>query len=174
MSDGGAGFLCWLANSAFLQCVNRSSLKTSCMAHPSESFSLYAPCPISSLTVKGPYLFWSSFFEGQFVWMFLASSHTCSPVLRPCDWHVLLSYCFFIVFFVLSITVFASSLIVSIFFSRPSKLGVTNFIQSYLHQFFNYSHGLKASLKPLRWSFNRCQSHLEAINNGRDIKQINW
>ena len=51
---------------------------------------------------------------------------------------------------------------------------VTNFIQSYLHQIFDDSHGLKASLKPLRRPFDRCQSHLEAINNGRDIKQINW
>jgi len=45
-------------------------------------------------------------------------------------------------------------------------LHVTNFIQSYLHQFFDYSHGLKASLKPLRRPFDRYQSHLEAINNG--------
>ena len=51
---------------------------------------------------------------------------------------------------------------------------VTNFIRSYLHQFFDDSHGLKASLKPLRRPFDRCQSRLEAINNGRDIKQINW
>jgi len=51
---------------------------------------------------------------------------------------------------------------------------VTNFIQSYLHQFFNYSHSLKASLNPLRRPFDRYQSCLEAINNGRDIRQINW
>jgi len=51
---------------------------------------------------------------------------------------------------------------------------VTNFIRSYLHQFFNDSHGLKASLKPLRRPFNWCQSCLEAINIGWDIKQINW
>jgi len=51
---------------------------------------------------------------------------------------------------------------------------VTNFIRSYLHQFFDDSHGLKASLKPLRRPFDRCQSRLEAINNGWDIKQINW
>jgi len=50
---------------------------------------------------------------------------------------------------------------------------VTNFIWSYLHQFFNDSHGLKASLKPLRRPFNWYQSHLEAINIGRDIRQIN-
>jgi len=51
---------------------------------------------------------------------------------------------------------------------------VTNFIRSYLHHFFDDSHGLKASLKPLRRPFDRCQSRLEAINIGRDIKQINW
>ena len=56
----------------------------------------------------------------------------------------------------------------------PSLPSVTNFIRSYLHQFFDNSHGLKASLKPLRRPFDRCQSRLEAINNGRDIKQINW
>ena len=43
---------------------------------------------------------------------------------------------------------------------------VTNFIWSYLHQFFDDSHGLKASLKPLRRPFNRYQSHLKVINNG--------
>jgi len=51
---------------------------------------------------------------------------------------------------------------------------VTNFIWSYLCQFFDDSHSLKASLKPLRRPFDRCQSCLKAINNGRDIKQINW
>jgi len=50
---------------------------------------------------------------------------------------------------------------------------VTNFIQPYLHQFFNNSHGLKASLKPLRRPFDRYQSRLEVIINGRDIRQIN-
>jgi len=32
---------------------------------------------------------------------------------------------------------------------------VTNFIQPYLHQFFDDSHGLKASLKPLKRPFDR-------------------
>ena len=53
-------------------------------------------------------------------------------------------------------------------------LSVTNFIWPYLHQFFDDSHGLKASLKPLRIPFDRYQSRLKAINNGRDIRQINW
>ena len=51
---------------------------------------------------------------------------------------------------------------------------VTNFIWPYLHQFFDNSHGLKASLKPLRRPFDRYQSHLEAISIGQDIRQINW
>jgi len=51
---------------------------------------------------------------------------------------------------------------------------VTNFIQSYLYQFFDDSHGLKASLKPLRRTSDQCQSRLEEINNGQDIKQVNW
>jgi len=51
---------------------------------------------------------------------------------------------------------------------------VTNFIQSYLHQFFDDSHSLKTSLKPLKRPFDRYKSHFKAINNGRDIKQINW
>jgi len=54
------------------------------------------------------------------------------------------------------------------------SLLVTNFIRPYLHQFFDDSHGLKASLKPLRRPFDRYQSRLEAINIGRDIRQINW
>jgi len=54
-------------------------------------------------------------------------------------------------------------------FYKPTiavKETITNFIWSYLHQFFDDSHGLKASLKPLRRPFDRYQSHLEAINNG--------
>jgi len=51
---------------------------------------------------------------------------------------------------------------------------VTNFIRPYLHQLFDDSHGLKASLKPLKRPFDRYQSRLEAISIGRDIRQINW
>ena len=51
---------------------------------------------------------------------------------------------------------------------------VTNFIQSYLHQFFKNSHSLNSYRKPSKRPFNRCQLCLEAINIGWDIKQINW
>jgi len=51
---------------------------------------------------------------------------------------------------------------------------VTNFIRPYLHQFSIDSHGLNGYGKPLKRSFDRYQSRLEVINNGRDIRQINW
>ena len=55
-----------------------------------------------------------------------------------------------------------------------SHLGyVTNFIQPYLHQFFDDSHGLNGYGKPLKRPFDRYQSRLEAISIGRDIRQIN-
>ena len=51
---------------------------------------------------------------------------------------------------------------------------VTNFIWPYLHQFFDNSHSLNGYWKPLKRPFNQCQLHLEAINIGWDIRQINW
>jgi len=52
--------------------------------------------------------------------------------------------------------------------------GVINFIQPYFHQFFIDSYGLNGYGKPLKIPFDRYQSRLEAINNGQDIRQINW
>ena len=51
---------------------------------------------------------------------------------------------------------------------------VTNFIRPYLHQFFGDSYVFNGTQKPLKRPFNWYQSHLEAISNGRDIRQINW
>ena len=51
---------------------------------------------------------------------------------------------------------------------------VTNFIWPYLHQFSIDSHGLNGYGKPLKRPFDRYQLRLEAISNGRDIRQINW
>ena len=51
---------------------------------------------------------------------------------------------------------------------------VTNFIRPYLHQISINSHGLNGYGKPLKRPFDWYQSCLEAINNGRDIRQINW
>ena len=58
--------------------------------------------------------------------------------------------------------------------TREQDGSVTNFIRPYLHQFSIYSHGLNGYGKPLKRPFDRYQSRLEAINNGRDIRQINW
>ena len=44
----------------------------------------------------------------------------------------------------------------------------------YLHQFFNDSHSLNGTRKPLKRPFDQYQSRLEAISNGQDIRQINW
>jgi len=51
---------------------------------------------------------------------------------------------------------------------------VINFIRPYLHQLSIDSHSLNGYGKPLKRPFDRYQSCLEAINNGRDIRQINW
>ena len=54
------------------------------------------------------------------------------------------------------------------------NVSVTNFIRPYLHQFFKDFHSLNSYGKPLKRTFNQCQSHLKAINIGWDIRQINW
>jgi len=51
---------------------------------------------------------------------------------------------------------------------------ITNFIWPYLHQFFIDSHSLNGYRKLLKRPFDRYQLRFEAINNGRDIRQINW
>ena len=74
-------------------------------------------------------------------------------------------------------TPFAASLDTEIRLERSSgmcSVSVTNFIQPYLHQFSIDSHGLNGYGKPLKRPFDRYQSRLKAINDGRDIRQINW
>jgi len=62
----------------------------------------------------------------------------------------------------------------SAIYKAQEDITVTNFIRPYLHQFSIDSHGLNGYGKPLKRPFDRYQSRLEAINNGRDIRQINW
>ena len=63
---------------------------------------------------------------------------------------------------------------VFLFYIEGSEnLAVTNFIQPYLHQFFNDFYSLNDAKKPLRRPFGWYQSCLKAINIGQDIKQIN-
>ena len=56
----------------------------------------------------------------------------------------------------------------------PLDVDITNFIWPYLHQFFIDSYSLNGYRKLLKRPFDRYQSRFEAINNGRDIRQINW
>ena len=60
------------------------------------------------------------------------------------------------------------------FSTGGKERSVTNFIRPYLHQFSIDSHGLNGYGKPLKRPFDWYQSCLEAISNGRDIRQINW
>jgi len=59
-------------------------------------------------------------------------------------------------------------------FQNPTDDTVTNFIWPYLHPFFIDSHSLNGYRKPLKRPFDKYQSRLKVINNGRDIRQINW
>ena len=67
------------------------------------------PWPISFEILKGPYLFWSNFFEGQFEWIFLLSSHMLFPTFNPWGFLLFLLNCFFIFFWASSIDFVASS-----------------------------------------------------------------
>ena len=48
--------------------------------------------------LKGLYLLLSNFFEGQFKWIFLFSSHMLSPTFSPWEFCLFLLNCFFIAF----------------------------------------------------------------------------
>ena len=59
--------------------------------------------------LKDPYLFWFSFFEGLFEWMFLASNHMLSFPFSLCGFCLFLSDCFFMTFCANSIDFMTSS-----------------------------------------------------------------
>ena len=106
--------------------VNKSSLNTLCIIHPSGSSIWNAPCPMSLRILKGLYLFWSSFFEGLFKWIFLASSHTLSSAFSPCEFYLFLSNCLFIASFAISINFIASSQLLCNSMRNSSSFG--NFV----------------------------------------------
>ena len=78
-----AGSSCCSLNFGSTHCVSRSSLKTLWIIHPSRSSSSNASNSMSFKILNGPYLLLSSFFEGQFEWIFLLSSHTLSLTFNP-------------------------------------------------------------------------------------------
>ena len=92
----GAGFSCYSLNLSSTHCVSRSSLKILWIAHPSGSSSWNSPEPMFFEILKGPYLLLFNFFESQFKWIFLFSSHTLSLTFSPWRFHLLLLNYFFI------------------------------------------------------------------------------
>ena len=106
---GGGGSLCYPLNFGSMHHVRRSLLNMLWIAHPSRSSSWNNPEPMSFEILKGPYHFWSNFFEGQFNWIFLFSNHILSPTFNPWGFHFFLSNYFFIFFYTSSIDFVACS-----------------------------------------------------------------
>ena len=77
-------------------CFLEASIIT--IAHPSRSFNWNAFKPMSFEILNGPYLFWSSFFESQFDWIFLFFNHTLFLAFNPWGFFLFLSNCLFIFF----------------------------------------------------------------------------
>jgi len=109
ISSGGAIFMCCLLNWGFLHRVSKSSLNMLWIAYSSGNFSWNAPWPMFFVTLEDLYLFWSSFLESHFDWIFLASSHILSPGFSSYEFCLFLSNCFFMAFFAISINFFTAS-----------------------------------------------------------------
>ena len=77
--------------------------------HTWQSASWNIPWPISFEILKGPYLFWSSFFKDLFEWMFLASHHILSSSFSLCRFCLFLLNYFFMTSCADSINFVASS-----------------------------------------------------------------
>ena len=73
--------------------------------------------------LKGLYLFWSSFFEGLFEWIFLLFNHILSPTFNLWGFLHFLSNCFFIVSYTASIAFMASLQLLSNLMRNSSSLG---------------------------------------------------
>ena len=73
------------------------------IAHSSRSSSWNTSKPIFFEILKGLYLFWLSFFEGQFKWIFLFSNHMLSPTFNSWGFCLFLLNCLFMFFYASSI-----------------------------------------------------------------------
>ena len=107
MFSGSVGSICWLLNCGSLYFVNKSLLNTLWIIYPSRNSSWNISWPIFFEILKSPYLFWSSFFESLFEWIFFASNHILSPAFNPCGFLLFLLNCLFIASFAISINFFA-------------------------------------------------------------------
>ena len=109
MSSGGTSSMCCSGQWGSLYLISRSLLNTLWIIYPSGSSSWNAPWSMSFEILRGLYLFWFSFFESQFEWIFLASNHTLSPAFNPCEFYLFLSNCLFIASFAIFINFIVSS-----------------------------------------------------------------
>ena len=114
--------------------VSRSLLNTLCIIHPSRSSSWNALKPMSFKILKGPYLFWSSFFESLFKWIFLFSSHTLSPTFNPWGFLLFLWYYHFMFSCTPSMDFLASFQLLCSFIRNSFSLGISIFISRFPFQ----------------------------------------
>ena len=122
----GAGSSCCPLNFGSIHHVKRSSLNMLWIAYPSRSSSWNASEPISFKILKGPYLSLSSFFEGQFDWIFLFSSYMLSPTLSPWGFYLFLLNYLFMFFCASSIVFVVCSQLLCIPARNFSTLGISN------------------------------------------------
>ena len=101
--------MCFSSNLDSLHHINKSSLNILWIIHSSGSSSWNTPWLMSFEILKGLYLFWSSFFEGLFEWIFFASNYTLSLTFSLWGFLFFLSNCFFITSCIASIDFVASS-----------------------------------------------------------------
>ena len=103
---------CWFhmlfLNWSSLHCVSKSLLNTLWIVYLSSNSSWNAFWLIFFVILKGLYLFWFSFLDGHFNWIFLASSHMLSPSFSSCKFCLFLSNYLFMASFAIFIDLFAA------------------------------------------------------------------
>ena len=116
---------CCPLNCSSLHLVSSSSLNTLCIIHSSGSSSWNTSRPMFFEILKSLYLFWFSFFEDLFEWIFLLSSHILSPTFNPWGFLLFLSNYFFIFFCTSFINFVTSSQLLCDFIRNSSSLGIS-------------------------------------------------
>ena len=107
ISIDGANSMCCLLNWGFLHCVSRSLLNTLCITYSSGNFSWNTSCLIFFVILKDPCIFWSSFFENYFDWMFFSFHHMLFSCFNSWELYIFLLNCLFMASFAFFIDVFA-------------------------------------------------------------------
>ena len=135
ISGNGAIFMYYSLNWGSLYCISKSLLNILCIAYSSSNFSWNTSLPMSFVISKGPYLFWSNFFEDYFDWIFLISSYMLFSCFNSWGFCFFLSNCFFIASFVFSIDVFTISQFLCSSLSKVSSFDNFIFIRSLFYKY---------------------------------------